>query len=139
MSPAPRSRTQPCDAIHARKRLEDARKFLEVAEMVDDEPIMISAGVSAAIAVLAGIAASDAACCAVLGYRPRGDDHREAVSVLTRVSGSSDAARSLSRLLAIKNDAQYGLTQITPTKRKTALRLATNLVGFAETTVAGAG
>ena len=63
---------------HARKRLADARKFLELAEMVADPNEPTSLGVSAANAVLAGIAAADAACCAALGERSRSEDHRDA-------------------------------------------------------------
>ncbi|MEA2275524.1 MAG: hypothetical protein QOC78_484 [Solirubrobacteraceae bacterium] len=44
MSPAPTIRTQACSADQGRKRLQDARKFLEVADLVDDEPAVISAG-----------------------------------------------------------------------------------------------
>jgi len=51
-----------------------------VAELVAGEhEIPESRSVAAALAVLAGIAASDAACCAALGRRSRGDDHRQAV------------------------------------------------------------
>ena len=32
-----KTRTQPCDARHARKRLADARKFLELADTVDPQ------------------------------------------------------------------------------------------------------
>ena len=63
---------------HARKRLADARKFLELAETVADANEPTSLGVSSANAVLAGIAAADAACCAALGERSRSEDHRDA-------------------------------------------------------------
>jgi len=138
MSPAPKTRTQACSGDDARKRLQDARKFLEIAEMVDDEPAVISAGVSASLAVLAGIAASDAACCAALGLRSRGDNHDEAVAVLRRIRGATDAANALQRLLRIKNDAQYGLGAISASKRDAALRRAGKLVDLAEHTLANA-
>lgn len=61
-------------------------RMLEVAELVYDDPDDDALpGVAAALAVLAGIAASDAACCAALGERPRGRDHKEAVKVLAGV------------------------------------------------------
>lgn len=138
MSPAPKTRTQHCSREHARKRIQDARKFLEVAELVDDEPAVVSAGVSASLAVLAGIAASDAACCAALGLRSRGENHDEAVAVLRRVRGASDAANAPQRLLRIKNDAQYGLGTINKAKRQAALRHAGKLVDFAERALADA-
>lgn len=132
MSPALRARTQPCSRQQARKRLQDARKFLEVAELVDDDPLQISSGVSASLAVLAGIAASDAACCSALGIRSRGQDHNEAADLLHRVAGSTDAVTALRRLLGLKSDAQYGLVFISPSKRTAALRQARRLVEFAE-------
>lgn len=68
MSPTS-ARTQTCGPTDARTRLAQARKFLEVAELVAAEDIPESHSVSAALAVLAGIAA----CCAALG---RCRDHR---------------------------------------------------------------
>jgi len=100
--------------------------------MVDDEPAPISSGVSASLAVLAGIAASDAACCSALGIRSRGQDHNEAADVLERVAGSADAVVALRRLLSLKSDAQYGLISVSATRRNTALRQARKLVKFAE-------
>jgi hypothetical protein len=79
MSGHPVGRVQSCNRDQARNRLAQARAFLHVAELVGAEPDeMATPGVAAALAVLAGIAASDAACCAVLGQRSRGQDHRQA-------------------------------------------------------------
>lgn len=100
--------------------------------MVDDEPARISAGVSAFLAVLSGIAACDAACCSALGVRSRGQDHHEAADVLERVAGSADAVAALRRLLGLKNDAQYGLISVSVSKRNSALRQARKVVEFAE-------
>ncbi len=132
MTRPPKTRTQRCSREQARKRLQDARKFLEVAELVDDEPLQISSGVSASLAVLAGIAAADAACCSALGLRSRGQDHNDAVDLLKDVAESADAVRALQRLVNLKNDAQYGLISITATKRNSALRQAATVVAFAE-------
>jgi hypothetical protein len=100
--------------------------------MVDDEPARISAGVSASLAVLSGIAACDAACCSALGVRSRGQDHHKAADVLERVAGSADAVAALRRLLGLKNDAQYGLISVSVSKRNSALRQARKVVEFAE-------
>lgn len=138
MSPARRvrTRTQPCTPEQARKRLADARKFLELAELAGDETDASSFNVAAANAALAGIAAADAACCRALGERSRGDDHRDALALVAQVSpGGTEAANALGRLLALKNDAEYGLTTISKTKRESALRQARKLVAFAETVV----
>jgi hypothetical protein len=135
MSPARRvkTRTQPCTADQGRKRLADARKFLELAELVDGEPESTALGVSSANAVLAGIAAADAACCRALGERSRGEDHSDAIALVAQVSpGGDEAANVLGRLLAIKNDAEYGLTTISRAKRELALRQARKLVEFPE-------
>ncbi|MGH3369992.1 MAG: hypothetical protein ACRDPR_08310 [Nocardioidaceae bacterium] len=65
-------------------------------------------GVAAALAVLAGIAASDAACCAKLRKRSRGQDHAEAVNLLRTVVPQGEAmAKDLGRLLAAKDESQY--------------------------------
>ena len=57
-------------------------------------------GVAVANAILAGIAASDAACCAKLKERPRGQSHADATRLLsTVVPHGADMARDLERLL----------------------------------------
>lgn len=83
----PRSRTQPCDRSAALNRLAQGESFLVAAELVTaDESDLANPGVAAALAVLAGIAASDAACCARLGVRSRSQSHDEAVAVLATVA-----------------------------------------------------
>lgn len=69
MTPRKATRTQACSAAEARSRLDHARKFLEVAELVAGDVHADDAeysSASAALAVLAGIAATDAACCKAL-------------------------------------------------------------------------
>src|SRR5687768_6810213 len=62
LMPGARFRTQTCGRAAARTRLAQARKFLEVADLVATErEIDESTSVAAALAVLAGIAAADAA------------------------------------------------------------------------------
>jgi len=129
-------RTQPCDADDARKRLSDARKFLELAEVVYDDAESAALGVSAANAALAGIAAADAACCRSTGERSRGDDHRDAIALVAQVTpGGKDASKALGRLLAIKNDAEYGLSVVSRANRELALRQARKLVEFADAVI----
>jgi hypothetical protein len=63
-----------------------AESFVETAQMIADETTdEFNPGVSASLAVLAGIAASDAACCARLGVRSRGEAHSDAVALLGTV------------------------------------------------------
>jgi hypothetical protein len=90
------------------------------------------AGVAASLAVLAGIAASDAACCRALGRRARGDDHQEASALLAQVEpGGQEASRALARLLSIKDGAQYGFTDVGGANLRGAMRQAGAVVEFA--------
>jgi hypothetical protein len=126
------SRTQPCDRAHARTRLDHAQKSLEVADVVaGEDEIPESRSVAAALAVLAGIAASDAACCAALGRRSRGEDHRQAAALLYEIAGGDRAGKALLDLLNLKDTAQYGLVPITQRELTVALRRAKRLLDFA--------
>lgn len=135
MSPRADARIARCDRSQSQTRLAHAKKFLEVAELVatEGDAIPESASVSAALAVLAGIAASDAACCAVLGRRSRGQDHAQALDLVQQISpGGFEAAKHLGRLLDIKDTAHYGVIHVSGTELKSALRNAQALVKFAE-------
>lgn len=125
---------QPCSKADAATRLRHARSFLEVAQLVTEEGEDLNyASVSAALAVLAGIAASDAACCSELGRRSRGQDHREAIALLTQIEpGGDKAAASLRRLLGLKDEAHYGFLDVGGGRLKSALRQANDLVELAQ-------
>jgi hypothetical protein len=137
MSPRSPARTQQCSESDARSRIGDARKFLEVAELTAGEGDEIEySSPSAALAVLAGIAASDAACCRALGRRSRGQNHRQAIDLLEQVEpGGKDAANSLRRLLGLKDEAHYGLLDLGGQDLQAALRQARALVHFASATL----
>lgn len=124
MTPQPRGRTQRCSKAQARTRLDHARRFLDVARLAGDEPEDPEyTSASASLAVLAGIAASDAACCQALGRRSRGHDHREATYLLAQIEpGGQQAATALRRLLNVKDEAQYGLIDVGGGELKAALR-----------------
>lgn len=126
-------RTQPCDLAQARTRLDNAQKSLEVAELAaGEQEIPASRSVAAALAVLSGIASADAACCAALGRRSRGDNHREAAGLLRQIVPAGDrAATALIELINLKDTAQYGLIPITRRELTTALRRARTLLDFA--------
>lgn len=134
MTPRPTGRSSPCTRAQATVRLEHAEKFLEVAELVAGEAdaIPASASVSAALAILAGIAASDATCCARLGQRARGQDHRQALPLLAQVAGSDNAVKSLGRLLDVKDTAHYGVIHLGAADLKSVLRAARTIVEFAQ-------
>lgn len=123
-------RTQICGTAQARTRLAQARKFLEAAQLVASEDVDESLSVAA---VLAGIVASDAACCRALGRRSRGGDHRDAAVLLSEIhAGGESAARALLALIDLKDTAHYGLIHITRRRLTAANRRASLLVSFAE-------
>lgn len=133
MSPRRPGRTSACGEHEATARLADARAQLQLAELAGTESptAEIRAGVSCA--VLAGIAASDAACCKALGRTNRSQNHRDAVELLGQITpGGADAARHLERLLGLKDDAQYGFTDLTGQKLEQAVRRAKALLAHAE-------
>jgi len=134
MSPRPTGRTSACGDVEAEARLDQARAFLQVAGLVGDQDDEVATpNVSASLAVLAGVAASDAVCCAALGRRPRGQDQRQAVALLSQVVDiGQPMARDLTRLLSLKDDAHYGVLQVSGQRLTAALRQARHLVGAAE-------
>ena len=126
----PPSRTAPCGGADAQSRLRTARAYLEVAGLVlsereRDEHLNVSAG----LAVLAGIAASDSICCVRLRSRHRGDDHRGAADLLRRATPDGpELATTLLRLLDLKDEAHYGVLVVSARKARDAHRWATRLV-----------
>ncbi|MGC2373516.1 MAG: hypothetical protein WA484_06555 [Solirubrobacteraceae bacterium] len=132
-------RTQVCGRPQATARLAHARKFLDAADLIatDIDADEANASVAASLAVLAGIAAADAACCARLGRRSRSQDHHDAERLLTEVvPGGRDAAKELRRLLDLKDTAQYGVMHVSTTELPAALRRARSLVRFADSATA---
>ena len=93
-----------------------------------DEYLNVAAG----LAVLAGIAASDAICCARLGYRHRGENHRDAADVLQQATpDGAELAKHLLRLLDLKDAAHYGVMVVAARKARDAVRWSSRLVGKA--------
>lgn len=124
MNARPGGRTARCDPAQAAARLEHARAFLDVAELVgDQDDDLATPNVAASLAVLAGIAASDAVCCIALGQRSRGQDHRQASDLLRQVTGVGETmARDLGRLLSVKDDAHYGVLHVGQQRVTAAVR-----------------
>lgn len=86
-------------------------------------------GVAAALAVLAGIAASDALCAHGLGYIHRGDDHRAAGALLRQASPEgARLASTFRRLIDLKDEAHYGVLLVAPRRARDAVRWARTLV-----------
>lgn len=127
--------TQSCSKADARMRSSHARKFYEAADLVaiEEPDSPESANVAASLAVLAGIAASDAACCAALLRRSRGQDHHDAEVLLAEiVPGGVDAAKQMRRLLNVKDAAQYGFIHLSATELRAVLRQAQHLIEFSD-------
>ena len=92
-------------------RLHQAEAALNVADLILEEEDLAMPGVAAALAIISGIAASDAACCARLGKRSRGEAHSQAADVLATVSPDGEKmAKDLRRLVNRKDNAHYGLS-----------------------------
>ncbi|MEX2534571.1 MAG: hypothetical protein WD273_03140 [Trueperaceae bacterium] len=126
-------RTQNCAESHARTRFLAAEKFLEVAKLIKGEQGDAFRSVVASLAVLAGIAASDAACCKALGRRSRAESHHDAERLLERITpGGEEAAVALRRLIDLKDKAHYGFIHASHDDLKTAMRQAERLVMFAD-------
>ena len=130
MNPRPKTREERCGRGDALNRLAQADAFLAAATLViDDDSDTAKPTVAASLAVLAAIAASDAACCARLGKRARGQAHPEAVALLATVAPHGAAmAKDLERLVARKDAVQYGVTFISAAEAARMVSWATRLV-----------
>jgi len=86
----------------------------------EDATYCLRPGVAAALAVIAGIAVSDAACCTRLPRRSRGQDHTEAVKLCVPSCRTARCAKDLGRVFAAKDESHSGVTLV---DRATAGRL----------------
>ena len=126
-------KTRDCTPREALRRLSAARKFLEAAELyvADEDPDGRRVAVSNA--VLAGIAASDAVCCARLGRHAVGDDHRAALELVGSIGPEGrQVAKALTSLLSVKHKAQYQTAAVGKVDATAAVRRAQTLIATAE-------
>jgi hypothetical protein len=125
MSRRKTSRTSACGQREATARLSDAMAQLQLAELAGGGSPAAEIKAAISCAVLAGIAASDAACCKALGRTNRSQNHRDAVELLGQISpDGAEAAKQLERLLGLKDESQYGFTNPTGQKLQQAVRRA---------------
>lgn len=125
--------TQTCGAADGRIRLDHARHFLDVAEIVHDNDLDASLSVAASLCVLSGIAAADAASCIALGERARGQGHHEAEQVVGRVPGVGDEmARRCGNCSISRTRRTTACSTSAGRKTTTTLRSARRLVELAE-------
>jgi hypothetical protein len=128
-------RTQTCGIKDARERLRQAKSHLEVASLVGDTKgtDLEYASVAASVAILGGIAAADAACCAALKRRSRSDDHRDATKLLAEIEPEGKkAAAAMRQLIGLKDSAHYGFLSVSKRELKQSVRQASYLAEFAE-------
>jgi hypothetical protein len=129
VSPRMSGRTEAFGRAQARTRLLQAEKFGEVADLVLGEEVDTAPGVAAALCVLAGIAAADAVCGAVLGRRSRGQDHRQAADMLRDVApDGARMAKALRDLLDLKDASHYAPVLLSRRQGQAALRRAQILI-----------
>jgi hypothetical protein len=123
-------RTAPCTVSEARAWLRTAQAYLQVAASVLVEPDRGEyLNVAAGLAVLAGIAASDAICSIRLGCIHRGEDHRGAQDLLRQATPDGQKlATVLGRLLRVKDAAHYGVLIVSARNATDAKRWAEFLV-----------
>jgi hypothetical protein len=107
---------------------------LDVAELVlDDKGRAEMPGVAAGLAVLAGIAASDAICARRLGVIHRGDDHRAAAELIRSATpDGKKLAATFQRLIDMKDESHYGLTIVSVQRARSGVRWAAHLVARAQ-------
>ena len=97
--------------------------------MLDEKGRVEMPGVAAGLAVLAGIAGSDAICARRLGQIHRGEDHRAAAALLEQATpDGKKLASTFLRLVDIKDEAHYGLLIVASHKARSAVRWAHRLV-----------
>jgi hypothetical protein len=116
--------------------LQQAKVYLDVAEMVMSVEESAECTVATGNAVLAAIAASDAMCCALSGQRHRGDDHRAAADLLGEVTGDKKLAAALREAIDLKDAGHYGLNNLSSARARKAIRRAKILVAAAEERIA---
>ena len=116
---------RPCSMQQARKRLIDARQFLEAAEILDAPDVV------ATCAIHAAIAATDAITCHALGERSSDGNHVSAVDLLRQVD--TNLAMALKRALDRKTQAAYESVDVSTAVAASCVRWARQLVAAADT------
>jgi hypothetical protein len=97
-----------------------------IATTIEDQDI---ADAYVTLCVHAGIAAADVICCARLGEHTQGDDHQQAVALLTKADRPNAKYRKV--LLDLKTRSGYSATPTSKTDQKRAGRAAEALVSAA--------
>ena len=134
MTPRISSRRQPMDAAAVQIRLKDAQTRMVSADLQLGGVSPHEWKHAAEIAVSAGIAASDAVCGHVLGYKVASDSHRDAIDAF-RAASSASTAKHLDALLAAKSAQSYGDRLPTHAEAARLVQHARRLLDAADTIV----
>ena len=119
--------TKRCSEATRTGRMAKAAEFFLAAETIAsaiEDQNVTDAYVT--LCVHAGIAAADAICCARLGEYAQGDDHQEAVALLSKADRAN--AKHLRALLDMKTRSAYSAVPASLTDQKRAGRAAAALV-----------
>lgn len=126
------SDTRDVDRTFGEKRLHAAHAYLKQARITAETATNSHERASAvSSAILAAIAAADAACALKLRQVWKGE-HAQAHTLLRQVVGAGDAANALQRLVGQKAAVQYLAEAVTATKLEAALRQGQTVVDFAD-------
>ncbi len=134
MSRVAKMRIAQCSPADSRSRLRQAHAFILVAKLcVDDETDVATPGVAASLAVLAAIAAGDAATCQRLGKRSRAQNHAQAEDLLATLEpGGKEMARRFRDVVSAKDESHYGLSLVSSRKARSLVGKAEVLTMWAE-------
>jgi HEPN domain-containing protein len=128
------SRTRRVTPAQVRSYLGKAEEFLAAARQSLEAGYTLAA---ASLAVHAGISAGDAICGARTGQRAAGADHSQAILLLGNAGREGkDAARLLTRLMPLKNRAEYEPQDVPKATATRAVEQAERIVQIARQVVA---
>jgi HEPN domain-containing protein len=120
-------------AVQTRGYLAKAEEFLAAAS---DSLEAGRALAATSLAVHAGISASDAICGARTAQRAAGADHAQAAALLAQAGREGkDAAQLLTRLMPLKNRAEYEPQDVSKTTASRAVKQAERIVQIARQVV----
>lgn len=126
------SDTRDVDLVFGRKRLRAAHAYLEQARRsARDAGDEFDRAVAVSSAVLAALAAADAACALRTRTAWKGD-HAQAHTLLRQVAGGRGAATALQRVVAHKTAVQYLAQSVTVARMEAVLRQAQVVTDFAD-------
>lgn len=114
-------RTNDCTPAITAGRESKAEEFFASAEAID--ALGQGRDAAATLYIHAGIAAADVICCRVLGQHARGQNHGEAIELVSRAD--KQAARHLSALLKHKTRLGYGARPVSGADYTRVQRAAT--------------